>query len=281
LSLDTTFNATTDVLGTTFGGGELVPFDLGGADSDLASVVVLMADGRILVLGFAETSQVVAMHTHYFALAAVRLNPNGTPDTTFGAGTGKMSMPWSGGTVDSALGVQAVFVDAAGNITVALQTRFDSATQGMLVARINADGSPDLNFGTSGFSFNTTFGACVGVFSRALAVDSAGRIAVGGQCYQNSGSEVGIERLRGDNGALDTSFGIGGFSHGSFDSTSIQDTLYTLAFDRGGLLLLGGTSQPAVASGGTWSGLGRVTYDLIYTSNFEATLRGCSPPNCN
>jgi hypothetical protein len=47
-----------------------------------------------------------------------------------------------------------------------------------------------------------------------------------------------------------------------------------VAFDSSGRPLVGGYS-------GSLSGISRLSYDLIYTNNFEPAPRGCLPPNCD
>ncbi len=69
-------------------------------------------------------------------------------------------------------------------------------TTSTVVTRLTADGQLDMDFGTNGYYVNAAFTACPNPFvePRALAIDSAGRILVGGTCD----SEFGVERLRGD-----------------------------------------------------------------------------------
>ena len=283
LSLDTTFNAVTNGLGVTFAGGQIIPFDLGSHNLDYARVVRLLADGRIVVVGLFNTSEDFTSHTLIYGLGVARLNADGSPDATFGGGTGKASMSWTGGGwVSNVLLPAAVVVDRAGNLTVALHMALTSPLNGMLVARMNADGSPDMNFGASGFAFNAAVAQCTTVPSVALALDSAGRVLVGGVCNSPGVAGFGLVRLRGDNGSVDTTFGNNGVSQGRFDATSTEDGASILILDPGGRLFVGGYSYPTAAGANNyWAGVARLTYDLIFTNGFETAPRGCLPPDCN
>jgi uncharacterized delta-60 repeat protein len=74
-SLDTSFGS---------GGGQIVPFDLGGAMVDLAVEVVPDSEGRFLVVGFSST-------TTSFTTTLIRLTATGAFDPTFGVG-GKLAV---------------------------------------------------------------------------------------------------------------------------------------------------------------------------------------------
>jgi uncharacterized delta-60 repeat protein len=78
----------TGALDTSFGsgGGQIVPFDLGGQMGDLAVKVIRDAQGRFLVVGFSAAATVSATTT------MVRLNADGSFDSSFGVG-GKLVVP--------------------------------------------------------------------------------------------------------------------------------------------------------------------------------------------
>lgn len=69
-------------LDTSFGngGGQIIPFDLGGGLGDLAVKVIQDAQGRFVVVGFSNAAAVPATTT------MVRLKPDGSFDSTFGVG---------------------------------------------------------------------------------------------------------------------------------------------------------------------------------------------------
>jgi len=277
LSLDTTFNASTDGNGATFAGGQTVAFDLGGDNIDTAAAVSLRADGRIVLIGTADT-------TAASAIAIACLTASGAIDTSCGAGTGKSSLQWAGGAFqldDDNLIAESreIALDRVGRVTVvATATPAAQSTTGFIAVRTNPDGSVDSSFGSGGFSYAGNFAACgTGVIAHAMSFDSAGRILIAGRCKNMGSNEFAISRLRGDTGTLDTSFGIAGLSHGSFASTSSGDEAYVIALEPGGRPVIGGLTL----SGNGSAGVGRLTYDLIFTEPFEAAPAGCLAPNCH
>jgi uncharacterized delta-60 repeat protein len=201
LSLDTTFNASTDTSGVTFAGGNLATFSaIGGS---LAHAVLLRPDNRIVVLGEVDEQLAMACFT-----AA------GLVDTACGGSSGKSAPTWAQGTLKwpttAGLFAQtATTFDRAGRILIALigapSDAVGIADFGIVVARFNADLSNDTTFGDNGFSFTNHFPACSsGVGASSIALDSAGRIVVAGYCRSDNVFEFGVERLRGDTGALDS-----------------------------------------------------------------------------
>jgi hypothetical protein len=149
----------------------------------------------------------------------------------------------------------------------------------MLIARVTSGGSLDSNFGqdNSGFATFSQPGTCSAINARAVDIDSAGRIVVSGYCSSYNGTTITVfsaVRLRGDNGTLDTSFGASGVSFGQYAAGSVDNDGEAIAFDASGHPIVGGSSESD-------SGVSRLTYDLIYTNNFELAPRGCLPPNCN
>jgi uncharacterized delta-60 repeat protein len=91
-----------------------------------ARAVLVQPDSKIVVTGNPGLSEVVTV---------TRLNPNGSPDTTFnGDGTA---------TID--FGASGAVLQPDGKIVVA-----GTAQAGVAVARLNANGSPDATFGAAG-----------------------------------------------------------------------------------------------------------------------------------
>jgi uncharacterized delta-60 repeat protein len=267
LSLDTTFH-TVSADGLSYAGGTFVDGGVTGQGSQVAET----ADGHIMLMGF----------NGYHNVVITRLTSTGAPDTLFGT-SGYVAQPTlPSGVLNEGASIRASLVDRVGR-TLFVINGYTTASGlfGPLVTRFDAHGIQDKSFGTNGWSFNNTFDACPssGVQSvsvNPLAIDSAGRILVIGSC--DSGSGFAVIRLRGDTGALDTSFGIDGLAHGRFDPTSNSEQGNAIAFDGAGHLFIGGETHP---SGKNFqAAVARLTYDLIYTSDFESTPRGCLPPNC-
>jgi len=183
---------------TTFNGGGT------GADG-LVLAVAVQSDGKIVIGG---------NFTSYNGDAAasnrvMRLNADGTRDTTFNAG---------GAGADEL--VRAVAVQPDGKIVIGgnFDSYNDNVAANDFVMRLNGDGTRDTTFNGSG--------ACVGPADKpvcftgannsvyAVAVQPDGKIIIGGRfSTYNSDVAVGITRLNAD-GTRDTTFNAGG-SHGS------------------------------------------------------------------
>jgi uncharacterized delta-60 repeat protein len=265
LSLDTSFHAVT-VDGETYAGGQFV--DTG--DDTKERQILQQSTGKLLLIGTKSGQD----------FRVSRLNVDGSLDTSFGnAGTTVLTTPPAPcGTYYPIIPNRPAIKDRADRIVLTGEC-YSSAVSNYItvVVRLTADGAVDTTFGNAGYYLNSTFAACPSnlVVPRALAIDSAGRILVGGGCD----SEFAVQRLRGDTGALDTSFGIDGLAHGHLDPTSVSDQVEAMVFDGSGHLFIGGYADPSAA--GLRAGVARLTYDLIYTNDLESAPRGCLPPNCN
>lgn len=263
LSLDNTFNQAS-IGGVNYSGGAVV--SLTGGEEEHVESVLVQPDGRIVLVGSGVASPDVQF------LEMVRLNGNGSLDSSFGTG-GKASFAWpAGGFISPGRSI----LDATGNILVALGVSPTVGGEIISVARVKPAGQLDSKFGQqSGFTTFSLPASCQDTTADALALDSAGRILVVGGCFPAAGTSYFIAiRVRGDSGYPDGSFGIAGHSLGAFASGSANDSAMSVAFDPSGRPLVGGYS-------GTLSGIARLTYDLIYTNNFELAPRGCLPPDCN
>lgn len=108
---------------TTYAGATVIPFDLGGTLADHATGVKVQPDGKIVVSGTVEVSDTES------DMALVRLNTDGTYDTTFSA-DGKMTIDFGGNDSGNALAI-----GANGRIVVA---GGGGATGGFALARVVA-----------------------------------------------------------------------------------------------------------------------------------------------
>ena len=271
LSIDTSFNAVTFNGGKdTYAGGVYVDT---GSDAE-GHKVLTQSTGKLILISSSGSDYRVS-----------RFNADGSLDNGFGTnGTAivaSVPVTCTNSGFWSYIQYHATILDRADRIILTgACTKNGYPTT--VVARLTAEGMLDATFGNSGFYVNSNFGACpnLSVIPHALAIDSAGRILVGGTCD----GEFGVQRLRGGGtgaGTLDISFGVAGtgLAHGRFDSTSTIDEVDAMTFDGAGHLLIGGQTRP----GGTTyqSAVARLTYDLIYTNNFLAEPDGCQQPNCS
>jgi uncharacterized delta-60 repeat protein len=187
-------------LDPTFGGG--LGFVIGpittnvGASlsgiSDPTSVAV-EPDGSILVAVPDHTADGLSFGVHL-------LSAEGTLDTSFGTGgTADVALP-AGFTAFNS-GASALLVESDGQIVV-VGTVYANGPSETLVARFNADGTPDSTFGTGGVEVldPTTLGVA-GLTFRYAALQSNGQVVLAG--------DADALRLTAA-GALDPTFGIGG-----------------------------------------------------------------------
>lgn len=180
---------------------------------------------------------------------------DGSFDTTW-AGGGYIVFP--GDPVNSGLDSEAkqIIVESNGN----------------LLLGGDISGIPDTAFADHGVAFQRFASFCTyAASSHALALDSADRILVAGQCNTSSGEYFFLERLHGDDGSLDTTFGISGHSYGRFSATSPINIALDAAFDASGRPVIAGYTEPNDTE---QAGVARLTYDLIFTNNMESAPPG-------
>ena len=138
------------------------------------NAVMVQPDGKIVVAGNVGGLQ---------KMTVTRLNPNGSPDTTFaGDGTAEIDI---GPMIDQA---GDALLQADGKVVVAGSVQGG----GIGVARLNPNGAPDTTFGAAGKA-NVAFDTAA--FGFAVARQSNGRIIVAGQ--RTGGDDFAIARLHG------------------------------------------------------------------------------------
>lgn len=132
------------------------------------NALAIQADGKIIAAGGASIT------AGWIGQFIVRLNPNGTLDASFGGygvgkeiGLGIVLTPFT--TISDA---QAITLQPDGKILAGSGTPFK-------LARYNADGTPDTNFGIEGVA-TTNFTETVSSIN-ALALQTDGRIVAAGQ----------------------------------------------------------------------------------------------------
>lgn len=177
--------------------------DLGSFDD--ARDVAVQEDGKIVIVG-----------TDGGDFAVVRLQPDGTLDTSFGGGAGFVRTDFGGfGDFGYAVALQPGGKILVGGYTNTVTTREDFA-----MARYLEDGTLDPVFGSGGLvttDFTTWQDRITG-----LAIQTDGRIVASGRVSVAPGgadqkSDVGLARYQAD-GDLDPSFGQRGRVHTDFGS---------------------------------------------------------------
>ncbi len=206
-ALDTTFGA---------GGKAFIDFGLGGPGGSFDTVrkVVQLPDGKLI--GAGQTS--VAGESDDFAI--VKLNIDGSRDTTFGTG-GRVTVRFSLSDEFRRDQAATVGVDSAGRIVVAgLTTKTSDFDSDFAVARLLANGQLDPAFSGDGratVAFDLAGDLSDGAYG--LHIDPDDYIVLVGTAM-DVGGDIAVARLRPD-GSLDSGFGVGG--------------KVTVPFDLGGL----------------------------------------------
>ncbi|MET9536264.1 calcium-binding protein [Streptomyces sp. NPDC006553] len=164
------------------------PQDGGG----IARGMALQPDGKIVSVGYVGNTA--------FDIGVARYNADGTLDTTF-SGDGMVTADFGGTEFGNAVAVQP-----DGRIVAA-----GSGGLGFAALRYNADGTPDVGFGTGGRTSVNAPGD--GGIAYGLALQQNGKIVLAGRADDPNSSEAndfGLARLH-VNGAVDTGFGGDGF----------------------------------------------------------------------
>jgi uncharacterized delta-60 repeat protein len=183
--LDPTFNGT---------GTATLPH----ATCDLANAVAVQPDGKIVSVG-----------RNADGIAVVRMNPNGTLDTSFN-GTGSVTLKVARGATG-----KAVTLQPDGKIVVggSADTKPNHTDSEYVVARLNPDGSLDRTFGNSrGLWVSNPTGGGEGVAKLAVLTDAANHVTgiMAGGTGQAGGYQSFAAIKLTPAGLPDTTFGSGG-----------------------------------------------------------------------
>ncbi|QDS92976.1 Cadherin domain protein [Roseimaritima multifibrata] len=181
----------------TFDSMSSVQVNDSAADATEAHVAQRQADGRLVFAGQSETGS-----DGDFLVS--RINPDGTPDLTFGI-AGEVTLDIFGGEDR----VVDMIIRPDGKIVL-----FGDATDGSLsnrfaVVQLNVDGSLDGTFGGGGiwtyeFNPNTEIAS-----ANSLALQSDGKLVLGGTLVQSGDSDLVAFRID-STGTMDNGFGTGG-----------------------------------------------------------------------
>jgi len=197
-------------LDTTFGTNGVAEIDLGPGTETTRGVIV-QSTGKIVIAGAVLHEGTVAADRD---VAVARFNANGQPDTNFGTqGVVRLdlSTPDVGGTVfDSQWGLalgpsDAIFVHAG-------QKSLTGADSDFAIVKLDANGTPDGNFGTNGVT-TVDVGGGRDASARGLIVLADGSVVAGGYMRDGTASTdpikpVVIKLL--PNGQPDPNFGAAG-----------------------------------------------------------------------
>lgn len=165
------------------------------ANYDAVSSMCIQADGKILVTG-RSTSNV------YYDVAVARLNANGSLDASFGT-NGKVLVDVQGESDEA----RSIKMQNDGKIIIGGLSSTASVGSALAV-RLNADGSLDNSFGTSGHVLCQFTGAAY--FSSCLQMND-GSLVFAGSCLVLGNSRIVIAKLNHD-GSKHASFGTNGLA---------------------------------------------------------------------
>ncbi|WP_051220613.1 T9SS type A sorting domain-containing protein [Flavobacterium filum] len=177
-------------------------------NNDILSVseIVTQPEGKILVGGYFTVYKGATENR------IIRLNADGSKDTSFNAGTG-----FNG--TSSNVGVRTMVIQPDGKILVGGNFKnYNGLTENGII-RLNADGSKDTSFNTgTGFEGSPSFDGV-----NVIVIQPDGKILVGGFFGYYNGEFIGkIIRLNAD-GTKDASFNTGALIDGSVNSIATQN----------------------------------------------------------
>jgi uncharacterized delta-60 repeat protein len=216
-------------LDTTFGTNGIIQGETGQANA-----VALQPDGKIVITGRIGTLQGT-----FFAV--LRYNTNGTLDTSF-SGDGVLT------TSDLITG-NAIAIQPDGKIVVA-GTLITVGSDDFAVVRINTDGTLDTTFDGDGKLSTAVGDPSVNNgndAAKAVAIQSDGKIVVGGYSpFINTSRDFSLVRYN-PNGSLDSTFDGDGILHTPFDNSAQNESLQAITLDANGKIVAVGTADTAVA----------------------------------
>ncbi|NMO15911.1 hypothetical protein HPC49_24205 [Pyxidicoccus fallax] len=209
---------------TTFGSGGLVIYNY--VMYDHATDVAIQPDGRILLAGASSNNT-------NLDFVVARFTSTGALDSTFGFG-GRATYGFASGSNDS---LSDMVLQPDGKVLVVGLT-YTPGTPDFGLVRFTASGALDSSFGSGGALKINLFGSTDQAM--AVAVQTDGKILVGGNAYYPAGSQyyMTLLRLNASGTAYDTTFNGSGQAYLSFGPT---DNIIThLAIQADGKIVAGG-----------------------------------------
>jgi uncharacterized delta-60 repeat protein len=186
--------------------------------------LMIQPDGKIVVAGSGDQ------------FIAVRYNPNGSLDNTFGTGGIVRTTTYPGHTSRAT----SMALQSNGKIVVAgFDQPTDSSTSDMAVVRYNANGSLDTRFDGDGIA-RVGFVGYSSDYANAVKIQSNGKIVLAGYSNANGTNDFAVARLN-TNGSRDTTFGSNGILTTPLGSA--EDIATGLGIQSDGKIVVGGSSN--------------------------------------
>jgi uncharacterized delta-60 repeat protein len=213
----------------TFGSGGVVTTNFGNFGAEADDVAIRVSDGSMVAAGYAIQSPGV------FALA--KYLSDGSPDASFGGGTGMVTTQFGHG---NAQATAVVIQQTTGKIVVAgFQSRFYGR---FALAVYNPDGTLDTTFSHDG-KLTLDFGD--NAEANAVAVLPNNDIVVAGYAANvSTGLDYALVRYT-DKGKLDHSFGTGGIVTTDFFGS--DDEIRGMAIQPNGKLVVAGLTEKGIS----------------------------------
>jgi len=242
-TIDTTFDVGTGFL-YDFGFGEIYS-------------IQIQSDGKILVGGFFDE-----YNGTLFGSGLIRLELDGTIDTTFDVGSGFYN------TLYDFLGyINSIQIQSDGNILVGgFFDEYNGTSVGSGLIRLESDGTIDTSFDVGTGFYSTSDDQIGNIYS--IQIQSDGKILVGGYFDEYNGTSVGSNLIRLElDGTIDTTFDVG---------TGFNNEVLTIVLQSDGKILAGsyfdeysgtsvGSSLIRLESDGTID----ITFDVVSGFNGE------------
>lgn len=225
--LQDTFSQTTG-LDLSFGTGGYVSTDVNTHD-DEANDILVQPDGKIVIGGSAILQS-------YSKFSVIRYNSNGSIDSTFadnGIATANVGPVNDKGT--------SLALQNDGKILLAGNYGWNFYNDPAVV-RFNSDGTIDSTFGDNGYS-RFIISNQYDEFND-MALQSDGKIVVGGRTWQNNSYNFLIARIL-PSGVIDSSFGLNGMVVTDFLNSN--DCIHSLLIQADGKILVSGNTEPGAS----------------------------------
>lgn len=199
---------------------------------------IIQSDGKIVMVGTFTVYGGVTTNR------IVRLNTNGSRDASFNMGTGFSAFA---NTIKQQVSSGLLYV-------IGFFTSYNGTTRNG-IARLFSDGTLDTSFNPG--SGPNTFGS---ISAECIAIQSDGKIIVGGNFQQYNGTSINrIVRIN-TNGTIDNTFSVG---------SGFNNAVYSLSIQSDGKIIAGGDFT-------TYNG---VTRNRIAKLNLDGTLDTSFDPN--
>lgn len=224
------------LLDSTFGNAGVVLVLASGAEDTRFGGLSVLPSGRIVVTGACSFSP-----SANFYPCAVRLEPDGSTDDSFGLGG--IARVLDRCATGQGLNVAEHVTALDGTVMLATPCLSTRGNFGIALLRFTPEGDVDARFGNGGFVELVT-PTSLSDEARAMYLQPDGKVLVAGQCYPPTGVSFCVARLNSD-GSSDTTFDDTGIAYLTAPTALPQQhgpcgLATAMAFAQNGRILLSG-----------------------------------------